>query len=87
MKSRLDDRHDRANPKRFKQIETQNELKFAVKYLEATANMKMTDQDVEISENLAKEFKHNSLMEYSNIQLDFIKVYDQRILVMVIGRL
>ena len=74
--------------KRFKQkIETQNELTFAENYLEATKNMEITDQDVEISENLAKEFKHNSLMEYSNIQLDFIKVYGQRILVMVIGRL
>ena len=47
----------------------------------------MTDQDVEIAENHGTEFRHDSLMEYSNIQLDFIKVFGERVFVMVIGKL
>ena len=33
----------------------------------------------------AREFRHDSLMEYSNKQLDFIKCFGRTILVMVIG--
>ena len=65
----------------------QKETKFVETYLKAAENVEMTDQDVEIAENHGTEFKHESLMEYSNIQLDFIKVFDQKILVMVIGEL
>ena len=55
-------------------------------YLKAAENVEMTDQDVEIAENHGTEFKHESLMEYSNIQLDFIKVFGERVFVMVIGK-
>ena len=34
--------------------------------------------------NHTREFRHNNLMEYSNKKLDFIKVFGQTILVMVI---
>ena len=66
-----------ANPKETKFVET---------YLKAAENVEMTDQDVEIAENHGTEFKHESLMEYSNIQLDFIKVFGERVFVMVIGK-
>ena len=63
----------------------QKETKFVETYLKAAENVEMTDQDVEIAENHGTEFKHESLMEYSNIQLDFIKVFGERVFVMVIG--
>ena len=63
----------------------QKETKFVETYLKAAENVEMTDQDVEIAENHGTEFKHDSLMEYSNIQLDFIKVFEERVFVMVIG--
>ena len=65
----------------------QKETKFVETYLKAAENVEMTDQDVEIAENHGTEFKHESLMEYSNIQLDFIKVFGERVFVMVIGKL
>ena len=64
----------------------QKETKFVETYLKAAENVEMTDQDVEIAENHGTEFKHESLMEYSNIQLDFIKVFGERVFVMVIGK-
>ena len=63
----------------------QKETKFVETYLKAAENVEMTDQDVEIAENHGTEFKHESLMEYSNIQLDYIKVFAERVFVMVIG--
>ena len=65
----------------------QKEQKFVETFLKAAENVEMTDQDVEIAENHGTEFKHDSLMEYSNIQLDFIKVFGERVFVMVIGKL
>ena len=65
----------------------QRETKFVETFLKAAENVEMTDQDVEIAENHGTEFKHDSLMEYSNIQLDFIKVFGERVFVMVIGKL
>ena len=65
----------------------QREQKFVETFLKAAENVEMTDQDVEIAENHGTEFKHDSLMEYSNIQLDFIKVFGERVFVMVIGKL
>ena len=50
-------------------------------------NVEMTDNDVEIAENNGADFKHDSLMEYSNIQLDFIKVFGKKVFVMVIGKI
>ena len=47
----------------------------------------MTDKDAEIGENHGTEFRHDSLMDYSNVQLDFIKVFDKRVFVMVISKL
>ena len=65
----------------------QKEEKFVTKtFLQAAENVEMTDQDVEIAENHGTEFKHDALMEYSNIQLDFIKVFGERVFVMVIGK-
>ena len=62
------------------------EEKFVTKtFLQAAENVEMTDQDVEIAENHGTEFKYESLMEYSNIQLDYIKVFAERVFVMVIG--
>ena len=54
-------------------------------YLKAAENIEMTDYDIEIAENHGTEIKHDSLMEYSNMQLDFIKVFGERIFVLVIG--
>ena len=65
----------------------QKEEKFVTKtFLQAAENVEMTDQDVEIAENHGTEFNHDALMEYSNIQLDFIKVFGERVFVMVIGK-
>ena len=65
----------------------QKEEKFVTKtILQAAENVEMTDQDVEITENHGTEFNHGALMEYSNIQLDFIKVFGERVFVMVIGK-
>ena len=64
----------------------EKETKFIETYLKAAENVEMTDQDVEIAENNGTEFKHDSLIEYSNIQLDFIKVFGERVFVMVIGK-
>ena len=63
------------------------ETKFIESFLKAAENVEMTDKDVEIAENLGQEFKHDSLIEYSNIQLDFIKVFGERHFVLVIGEL
>ena len=63
----------------------EKETKFIETYLKAAENVEMTDQDVEIAENNGTEFKHDSLIEYSNIQLDFIKVFGKRVFVLVIG--
>ena len=63
------------------------ETKFSEDYLKASENHEMTDQDVELAENNGTEFRHDSLMEYSNIQLDFIKVFNIKVFVMVIGML
>ena len=57
-------------------------------FLKATDNVDMTDQDAEdaeIAEHSGFAFKHDSLMEYSNMKLDFIKVFGKRIFVRVIG--
>ena len=53
----------------------QRETNFATKFLKATEIVEMTDQDAEIGENHGTEFRHDSLMDYSNVQLDFIKVF------------
>ena len=51
---------------------------FAVEaYLKAAENVEMTDDDVELAENQGTKFEHDSLMEYSNMQLDFIKVFEE----------
>ena len=63
----------------------ERETKFIETYLKAAENVEMTDYDVEIAENRGTEIKHDSLMEYSNMQLDFIKVFGERIFVLVIG--
>ena len=60
---------------------------FAAEYMKKAENVEMTDNDVEIAENNGADFKHNSLMEYSNIQLDFIKVFGKKVFVMVIGKI
>ena len=63
----------------------QKEDNFAANYMKKAENVEMTDNDVEIAENNGAEFKHDSLMEYSNIQLDFVKVFGKKVFVMVIG--
>ena len=67
-------------------LQVEKETKFVEKFLKAAENVEMTDQDAEIAENHGTEFKHDSLMEYSNIELDFIRVLGERVLVMVIGK-
>ena len=69
----------------FTEPANQKETKFVETFLKAAENVEMTDQDVEITENYGTQFKHDALMEYSNIQLDFIKVFEERVFVMVIG--
>ena len=63
----------------------QKEETFAANFMKKAENVEMTDDDVEIAENNGANFKHDSLMEYSNIQLDFIKVFGKKVFVMVIG--
>ena len=63
----------------------QKEENFAANFMKKAENVEMTDNDVEIAENNGADFKHDSLMEYSNIQLDFIKVFGKKVFVMVIG--
>ena len=64
----------------------QKEAEFTKTYLQAAENHEMTDQDVELAENHGAQFRHESLMEYSNMQLDFIKVFGTKVFVMVIGK-
>jgi len=66
---------------------SQKEETFASNYMKKAENVEMTDNDVEIAENNGADFKHDSLMEYSNIQLDFIKVFGKKVFVMVIGKI
>ena len=66
---------------------SKKEDNFAADYMKKAENVEMTDNDVEIAENNGADFKHNSLMEYSNIQLDFIKVFGKKVFVMVIGKI
>ena len=66
--------------------EGQKEVKMATSIMQTNENMEMNDNDVEIAENNGTEFKHDSLMEYSNMQLDFIKVFGKKVFVMVIGK-
>ena len=66
--------------------ESQEEVKMATSMMQNNENMEMNDNDVEIAENNGTEFKHDSLMEYSNMQLDFIKVFGKKVFVMVIGK-
>ena len=46
----------------------------------------LKEEYAEMAEKHEKRIQHNSLMEYSNIQLDFIKVFGERVFVMVIGK-
>ena len=62
------------------------EVKMATSIMQTNENMEMNDNDVEIAENNGTAFKHDSLMEYSNMQLDFIKVFGKKVFVMVIGK-
>ena len=66
--------------------EGQKEVKMATSIMQTNENMEMNDNDVEIAENNGTAFKHDSLMEYSNMQLDFIKVFGKKVFVMVIGK-
>ena len=67
-------------------INSSKETSFAEKYLKEAENHEMTDEDTELAENHAKMFEHNSLITYSNIQLDFIKIFEEKIFVMIIGK-
>ena len=64
----------------------QKEDKMATSMMQNNENMEMNDNDAEIAENNGTAFKHDSLMEYSNMQLDFIKVFGKKVFVMVIGK-
>ena len=66
--------------------EGQPEVKMATSIMQTNENMEMNDNDAEIAENNGTAFKHDSLMEYSNMQLDFIKVFGKKVFVMVIGK-
>ena len=66
--------------------EDQTEVKMATSMMQNNENMEMTDNDAEIAEANGTAFKHDSLMEYSNMQLDFIKVFGKKVFVMVIGK-
>ena len=66
--------------------ESQPEVKMATSIMQTNENMEMNDNDAEIAENNGTAFKHDSLMEYSNMQLDFIKVFGKKVFVMVIGK-
>ena len=64
----------------------QNEDKMATSMMQNNENMQMTDDDAEIAENNSTAFRQDNLMEYSNMQLDFIKVFGKKVFVMVIGK-
>ena len=101
MESRVNARHAQADPEHIfhgagqrsiidqpmdinESISTKK-VNLAETYLNALEGIQIADQDVEISENHGVEFRHDSLMEFSNIQLDFIQMFGERILVLVIG--
>ena len=69
------------------ELANQRKTEFVQTFLKAAENVEMTDEDAGIGENHGTEFKHDSLMDYSNIQLDFIKVFGERFFVMVISKL
>ena len=74
------DRH--ADPEQLMDIDesaNEREEKFVETFLKAAENVEMTDEDEET------EIKHESLMEFSNYQLDFVKFFGQKIFIMLIG--
>ena len=66
---------------------SQKEDNFASDYLKKAENVEMTDNDVELTENNETDFKHDSLMEFTKYELDFIRVFGKKVFVMVIGKL
>ena len=66
--------------------ERSDEKSFATNYMKKSENLVITDDDIEIADSrLQIDFKHDSLMEYSNLQLDFINVFGKKVFVRVIG--
>ena len=65
-------------------INSTKESSFAEVFSKEAENHDMMDEDAENAENSVATFEHNSLISYSNVQLDFIKVFGEEIYVMTI---
>ena len=68
-------------------IKPENGIKYeALKVIPITAeNFESVCQDIQMAANNAKQLNHNSLMQYLDVQLDFIKVFGEKVFAMVIG--
>ena len=66
--------------------ESVNETKMIETSFNATETQKMTVQNIEIAENYGTKFDHPSLIQYSNVQLDFIKNFGKRVFVALVGK-
>ena len=66
---------------------SQKEENFAAGFMKKAENVEMTDNDVELTENNETDFKHDSLMEFTKYELDFIRVFGKKVFVRVIGKL
>ena len=65
----------------------QKEDKMATSFMQEAENVEMNDNDVEIAERNGTVFKHDNLMKFSNLQLDFVQVYGEKVFVLVISKL
>ena len=68
-------------------LASEKEEKFVRDFLKA-AEDEMIDQDVERPQNILSQnfLYHESLMKYLNINLDFIKVFGEKVFVLTIGK-
>ena len=63
-----------------------NETQIIETNFNANETQTMTVQNIEIPENYGAKFNHQSLIQYSNVQLDFIKNFGKRVFVALVGK-
>ena len=84
FRSRRHRRQDRNQIKDNTGINSPKEISYAQAFLKKAENVEMMNEDAEIAENHGTEFEHDSLMSYSNIQLDYIKLFGEKNFFMII---
>ena len=62
---------------------SEKDMELVETFLKAAENIEMTDKDVKHRSVM----QHDSVMEYLNINLDFIKAFGEKIFVLAIGKL